>query len=70
MARKYQYHRENCDNYLRATMTDSFGRVISLYGKHAFEWKIVLEKDGKTIIHQYPNRKKAVEDFNNYKKRR
>ena len=69
MARKYQYHRENCNNCLRAVITDSLGRMISLYGKHAFEWEIIWEKDGKTIVHQFPNRKAAIREFNNYKKR-
>lgn len=70
MARKYQYHRENCNNCLRAVITDSFGRTVSLYGKHAFEWEIVLERDGRTIVHQYSNRIEAVKEFNNYKKRK
>lgn len=36
MAKKFK--RENCDSTLRATVTDQLGRIVSLFGTHAFEW--------------------------------
>ena len=65
-----KYNRDNCDNRLRAVITDALGRTVSLFGKHAFEWEIVLESNGRTIIRQYPNRKEALKDFNIIKRQK
>lgn len=70
MARKKQYHRENCDSRVRATITDKWGRTISLLGTHAFEWSIVIESCGKITIQSYPEGKVARKEFNNYKKKK
>lgn len=48
-------------------ITDKLGRTVTLVGKHAFEWSIVLESDGKIIITTFKNRKSAVEDLKKYK---
>lgn len=68
--KKRQYHRENCDSKVRATITDKWGRTISLLGTHAFEWEIVIEAFGRMTIRQYADGKTARREFNNYKKKR
>lgn len=70
MARNKQYHRENCDSKVRATITDKWGRTISLLGTHAFEWEIVIEACGKITIQSFTDGKKARKEFNNYKKKK
>jgi hypothetical protein len=62
---KKKYHKSNCDNTVRAIVTDALGRKVILVGKHAFEWSIILEKDNKIIITTFSNREKAVNEFNN-----
>lgn len=37
---------------------------VILVGKHAFEWSIILEKEGKLVITTFPNREQAVDTFN------
>ena len=70
MARKKQYHRENCESKIRATITDKWGRTISLLGTHAFEWSIAIESCGKITIQPFTNGKDARKEFNNYKKKK
>lgn len=70
MSRKKQYHRENCDSRVRATITDKWGRTISLLGTHAFEWSIVIEACGKITIQSYSNGDMARKEFKNYKKKK
>lgn len=65
MAKKY--HRDKCEACVRMQITDKLGRKITLVGKHAFEWSIILESDGKIIITTFKNRKSAVEDLKKYK---
>ena len=43
---------------------------MHLLGKHAFEWSIVLEADGKVTIITYKSGKEARKEFNNLKKKR
>ena len=57
---KRKYHKSNCDSTVRAIVTDALGRKVILVGKHAFEWSIILEKEGKLVITTFPNREKAV----------
>ena len=52
MNKKRKYHKSNCD------------ATVILVGKHAFEWSIVLEKEGRLVITTFPNRKQAVDTFN------
>ena len=70
MARKKQYHRENCDSRVRATITDKWGRTISLLGTHAFEWSIVIESQGRITIQSFHNGDIARKEFKNYKKKK
>lgn len=70
MKRNYHYHRENCDNKLRAVITDQFGRTVSLFGKHAFEYSIVIESDEKIIKLSFKDGKSARQTFNKYKRKK
>lgn len=70
MARKHNFHRENCESRVRAMIKDKWGRTISLLGKHAFEWSIVIETNGRMTIQSYPNGDIARKEFNNYKKKK
>lgn len=65
MAKKY--HRDKCESCVRMQITDKLGRTVTLVGKHAFEWSIILESDGKIIITTFKNRKSAVENLKKYK---
>lgn len=67
---KRHYHRENCDSRVRATITDKWGRTISLLGKHAFEWSITIEACGRIIIQSYPDGKMARKDFKKLSRKR
>lgn len=60
MNRKRKYHKSNCDS-IRAIVTDALGRKVILVGKHAFEWSIILEKEGRLVITTFPNREQAVD---------
>lgn len=55
---------------VRAVIKDKYGRTITLTGKHAFEWNIVIESCNKLTITTFPNREKAIKRFNELKKRR
>lgn len=70
MSKRKQYHKSNCDNTVRAIVTDALGRKVILVGKHAFEWSIILEKEGRLVITTFPNRKQAVDTFNNKYRRK
>lgn len=70
MTRKRHYHRENCDSRVRATITDKWGRTISLMGTHAFEWSIVIESCGNITIQSYSNGDIARKEFKELKKKR
>ena len=70
MNKRRQYHKSNCDSTVRAIVTDALGRKVILVGKHAFEWSIILEKEGKLVITTFHNREKAVDTFNNKYKRK
>ena len=65
-----KYNKDNCDSRLRAVITDKYGRTISLLGKHAFEWEIIIELSGRLIVRQYPNGKEARKAFNQLKRKR
>lgn len=66
MKRKYKFHKENCNSTVRASIK-SGNTTITLVGKHAFEWSIIREEDGKVIITTFPKREKAIDEFNRYK---
>lgn len=67
MSKKNRFHRNNCDSTLRATIKDAFGRTVSLFGKHAFEWSIVWESENKITITTFKKGDKARKAFNNIK---
>lgn len=62
-----KFHREKCEARVRMQITDKLGRTVTLVGKHAFEWSIILESDGRVIITTFKDRKSAVEDLKKYK---
>lgn len=64
---KHTFHQEKCISSVRAVIKDSCGNRISLVGKHAFQWSIVRESDGRIIITTFPNRKLATKEFERYK---
>ena len=71
MARKYTYHRENCDCFIREIIVDIYGRTIVLGGQHAFEYSItVISITDKTIVTNFNNGREARKEFNNYKKKK
>lgn len=61
------YNRNNCDSKVRAIIKDSLGNTITLLGKHAFEWSIAKEVDGRIVITSFSNRKQANKEFKKYK---
>lgn len=65
-----KYHKENCSSTVRATIKDKWGRRITLFGTHAFEWEIAIESCGKMTIRQYPNGQIAREEFKKLKRKR
>lgn len=65
-----KYNPDNCDNRLRAVITDKWGRTVALFGKHAFEYEIVLQDDGKTVVRSFKSGREARKEFNNYKRKR
>lgn len=65
-----KYNRDNCDNRLRAVITDKWGRKVALFGKHAFEYEIVLQDKGRTIIRTFKSGREARKEFNTYKRKR
>lgn len=67
---KRNYNRDNCDSILRAVITDKWGRTISLFGKHAFEWDIIIESCGRITVRSFKSGKEARKEFNNYKRKR
>ena len=66
--KKHTFHKENCDSTVRAVVEDKFGSKVTLLGQHAFEWSIIIEKEGKIIITSFSNRVQATKEFNNIKK--
>lgn len=70
MARKYTYHRENCDCFMREITIDTWGRQIVLSGQHAFEWSITIYTKWRIIKTVYPNGKTARQEFKKYKRKK
>ena len=63
-----KYNPDNCDNRLRAVITDKWGRTVALFGKHAFEYEIVLQDNGKTTIRTFKSGREARKEFYKYKR--
>lgn len=67
MVKKHTIHPEKCRNVVREQVSFC-GITITLTGKYAYEWSIMKESNGKITIETFPNRKKAREEFDRYKK--
>lgn len=65
-----KYNRDNCDSRLRVVITDKWGRTVALFGKHAFEYEIVIQDNGKTTVRTFKSGREERKEFNNYKKKR
>ena len=70
MDRKHNFHRENCEYTLRATVTDQLGRTVSLFGTHAFEWSIVIESNNRIVMQTFEKGNIARREFTKYKRKR
>ena len=70
MDRKHNFHRENCESTLRATVTDALGRTVSLFGTHAFEWSIVIESNNRIVMQTFEKGDIARKEFTKYKRKR
>lgn len=49
-----KYNRLNCDSTVRARFIDTWGRVITLVGTHAFEYAIHIE-GVRTVTETFEN---------------
>lgn len=66
MKRAYTLHKERCQSKLRKSHTKKNGDVISLFGKHGFEWSIGITKNDNTVflaITTFPNRELAMKEY-------
>ena len=70
MDRKHNFHRENYESTLRATVTDQLGRTVSLFGTHAFEWSIVIESNNRIVMQTFEKGNIARKEFTKYKRKR
>lgn len=70
MSRKYTYHRENCDCFIREIIVDVYGRTIVLGGQHAFEWSITIYTRERIVKTVYPNGREARKEFCKYKRKK
>lgn len=57
------YKKENCQVLLRKAAITFTGKAISLIGRHAFEWTIVVEDETKVTITIYKNRTSALKEY-------
>lgn len=62
-----KYNRNNCDNRLRAVITDKWGRTVALFGKHAFEYEIVIQDRDRITITTFKTGREARKVFNTHK---
>ena len=60
-----KYNRLNCDSTVRARFIDTWGRVITLAGTHAFEYAIQV----RTVTETFENGTLARKRFNELKKK-
>ena len=65
--RGHTFHRDKCQARVRKSYTTKLGSVISLLGKHAFEWSVGVTKSENPVlmsITTYPDRKTATQEYN------
>ena len=60
---KKHYTKENCSSQVRATIKDQYGRTITLVGRHAFEWSIVVDNGVTVKVTTFSNSAKAKKEF-------
>lgn len=66
-----RFKKENCNSQIRATIKDQFGRTITLYGTHAFDWSICVEGiTGNLTISRFPSGSDARKIFNKLKRKK
>ena len=71
MARKYTYHRENCDCLIREIILDVYGRTIVISGQHAFEYNITIKSiTGIITTTKYKDGREARKVFQRYKRKK
>lgn len=63
-----KYNRLNCDSTVRARFIDTWGRVITLVGTHAFKYTIHIEGI-RTVTETFVNGKLARKRFNELKRK-
>ena len=63
-----KFNRLHCDSIVRARFTDSWGRVITLTGTHAFEYTIHIEGI-RTVTETFVNGTLARKRFNELKRK-
>lgn len=68
MKKKKHYTRENCNAQVRTTIKDQYGRTITLVGRHAFEWSIIIDNGVTVKITTFSNSSKAKKEFKKYQK--
>lgn len=67
---KKKYNPDNCDSKLRAVFKDQWGNTISLFGRYAFEYSIIIEHLDRTTKITFKNGKEARKKFNELKKKK
>lgn len=66
-----RFRKENCNSHIAATVVDKFGRTITLYGTHAFDWSICIEGvTGNLTIQKFPTGAIARKHFSELKKKK
>jgi hypothetical protein len=63
MKKKKNYTKENCSSQVRATIKDQYGRTITLVGRHAFEWSIVVDNGVTVKVTTFSNSNAAKKEF-------
>lgn len=66
MKNKKHYNRKNCNSQVRATIKDKYGRTVTLVGKHAFEWSIIVDNGVTVKITTFSNSAKARKEWKRY----
>lgn len=56
-------HRSNCQQKVRASFKDAFGKSITLLGKHGFEYEIVEQGTCFLSVTTFPNREQALKEL-------
>lgn len=59
--------RKNCQPKIRITATDVLGRTMTLTGRYAFEYSVVIETEHGMTCFTHSTRKEALADFNKRK---